>query len=257
MTEAAWRQRYRAGAISLPQWARDAPGRASYASTVDGTVDWYAWDQATGSHHTLRRGPETTRIAVLDATGKWVWWFDDNGANDEGGRWLRRSFSGPEDQPVVLPRLQPTGLALGSDFTVVSGAFDNGFAVWVMSADGHAEVAYRDERPVTVGDLSTDDAYFVIAHSENGDSDHRALRVLTIAGQRVAELWDGPGQGVGLGRWSPLPGDCRLIVYTQRVDGPPLAIWTPAADTVTPIDVDLPGDVLGTWYPDADALLLN
>jgi pimeloyl-ACP methyl ester carboxylesterase len=109
-----------------------------------------------------------------------------------------------------------------------------------------------------VGDLSADEELFLLSHSEHGDSRNRALRILDLEGATVAELWDGRGKGLHLGRWSPVPGDRRVVVGHER-EGPirPL-LWHPQRREVTELAIDLPGEILdGGWYPDGSALLLQ
>jgi len=59
------------------------------------------------------------------------------------------------------------------------------------------------------------------------------------------------------GRWSPLPGDERLLVGHER-DG----AWRPlildaATGSERVLDIDLAGEVEPSWYPDARSLLLR
>ena len=96
-----------------------------------------------------------------------------------------------------------------------------------------------------------------IQHSEHGDSRHPALRVIDLAGRRVAELRDGHGLGLEAGSWSPVRGDARLLVHHERDGIRRPGIWSPTADGWVPVDVDLPGEVTAQWYPAADELLLR
>jgi dipeptidyl aminopeptidase/acylaminoacyl peptidase len=107
-----------------------------------------------------------------------------------------------------------------------------------------------------VAGLSRDERLVAFSHAEHGDSRHPALRVLDQAGQPVGDLWDGPGLGLSAGAWSPVAGDQRLLVLREGTGLLRPAVWSPEADAVAQLALDLPGEVRAEWYPDASALLL-
>lgn len=257
MKDAAWRRRYRAATISLPLWAQDRPERAIYLSNADGKYEWYAWDRSAGSHRQVTDRPTGTMLASLEPVGDEVWFFDDS-AGDELGRWVRRPFAGGEDRPVPLPLAYPTGLALGRDMAVASSAVQGRFQVTLLR--GHdARILYESDQAVSLGvggGLSRDEGLLVIAHSEHGDSRNRALRVLSLDGSTVADLWDGPGRGLQPGGWSRVQGDRRLIVSHERQGMARPGVWSPEQGELRELSIDLPGEVAASWYPDAQALLL-
>ena len=108
-----------------------------------------------------------------------------------------------------------------------------------------------------IASMSRDESLIAISHSEHGDSRHPALRVLAADGfGTVAEKWDGEGKGLTALEFSPLPGDQRLLVLHERRGREELLVWDVRADTETEIELDLPGEVVAGWYPDARALLV-
>lgn len=265
MEDTAWRRRFRAATISLPQWAQDRPDRAVYLSNAAGKYEWYAWDRSSGSHRQVTDRPTGTMRASLDPVGETVWFFDDSAGN-ELGQWVRRPFAGGEDRPVALPAAYATGLALGRDVAVASSGVEGRFSVTLLRGDA-VSTLYVSDQSVSVGvegrifralggGLSRDETLLVMAHSEHGDSRNPALRVLSLDGSVVADLWDGPGRGLQPGSWSPVEGDLRLIVSHERQGTARPAIWSPEDGVVTELTIDLPGEVEGSWYPDAQALLL-
>lgn len=256
-SEAAWRRRFRATSIGFPQWARGAPERAIYTSNAGGKLEWYAWDRGDNSHRQLTDRPDGTGTASLDPSGEWVWFFDDDKGN-ELGRWARLSFDGERHESTPFPVAYSTGLALGEAVVVASSGVGGRFTVDVLhDGDDDARTVYEHHEAVSVGGISRDDVLFVVAHSEHGDSRNRALRVLDLAGEAVAELWDGPGRGLAPSGWSRVHGDRRLIVSHERQEVARPEIWEPETGAVHEYEIDLPGEVSSSWYPDASALLVT
>src|SRR5207248_6608229 len=105
--------------------------------------------------------------------------------------------------------------------------------------------------------ISRDERLFAIDHSEHGDSPNRALRVLDLEGNRVAELWDGPGKGLDPSRWSPVAGDQRLIALHERQGLKRPLIFDAVTGRDEELAIDLPGEVSAGWYPDARALIVD
>lgn len=254
--EALWRRRFRLASLTLPQWARLRPDRLLYSSNEDGRTEWYAWDLSTESEWQVTSRPEGTGSALLDPLGEWIWWFDDSRGN-EFGVWMQTNFDGSECRAVTLAKAYATGLALGRDLAVASFVCRQRFSVSVIANREQLSTIYESSQAVTVQGLSSDDSLLVIAHSEYGDSRNRALRILTVSGAEVANLWDGATYGLRAGRWSPVPNDSRLIVFHERTGQVRPAIWAPTSDELTEIDVAFPGDCYASWYPDAAALLIT
>jgi dienelactone hydrolase len=256
--EERWRARYRAARTSLPQWAELAPERCLYVSNATGVFEVYAWDRATDEHRQVTDRAEGTRNAALDPTGEWVWWFDDT-AGDEFGRWRRQPFTGGPDEDAApgLDAAYPSGLAFGRRGTVAIGrTTDEGSTVDLCRPGQQPTTLYAHRESAGVVDVSRDESFVVVSHSEHGDSRHPALRAVRPDGTVVADLWDGPGKGLhGLG-FAPLVGDTRLLALHERRDRPLPLIWDLATGDQHEIDVDLPGEVYADWYADGRALLV-
>ncbi|HLQ61872.1 MAG TPA: hypothetical protein VK131_08420, partial [Candidatus Acidoferrales bacterium] len=257
MTEAPWRRRFRAPQVSLPGWARANPGRLLYGSNSPGKWELFAWDLASGRHRQVTDRPEGTGRGRLTPLGHWIWWFDDD-RGSEFGRWRHQKFSGGPSQPAAaLPEAYPNGLALGSrGLAVVGLSDDSGSSLHVLRLGRPAQLLYHHREDASVEGLSRDERLVSIEHSEHGDSRHPAVRVMDLAGRAVADLWDGPGHGLEAGPWSPRPGDQRLILLHERAGLQRPAIWSPVRGELRELEIDLPGEVGATWYPDARALLL-
>ncbi len=254
---APWEQRFRAPRVSLPDWAQDAPDRCLYVSNVTGTYELYAWDRGTGDVRQVTSRAAGTSDGALSPDGEHVWWFDDS-EGDEFGVWKRQPWAGGPDTDATpgVPAAYPAGLEIGHAVVVVGCSDDDGTAVHVVR-DGGSSVLYAHEEDADVAGLSRDEALVVLEHSEHGDSHHKALRVLTLDGAVVADLWDGAGLGLSVLGFSPVQGDPRLLAVHERTGRPRPFLWDPSTgqETELPLD-DLPGDLAADWYEDGSALLV-
>ncbi len=257
MAEANWRRRYRAASLSLPSWARLAPERLLYTSNGSGKTEVYAWDRAAGSQREVTDRPEGTTRAALEPPGERIWWFDDD-RGSEHGVWRVEPFAGGPSEPAApnLPAAYGAGLALARGFAVIGSSDDGGTRIH-RAAGSVSELLYEHPESATVAGLARDESLLAIEHSEHGDSRHPAVRVLDLSGRPLAELWDGPGRGLGAGAWSPVEGDQRLLVVHERTGLSRPSVWSPPAADVRELSYELPGDVSAAWYPDARALLLS
>jgi dipeptidyl aminopeptidase/acylaminoacyl peptidase len=261
--EPAWKRRFRAARIMFPQWARDDADRLIYLSNAGGKFEVHTWDRRANTHRQLTDRSEGTGYRVsskLEPSGKRVWWWDDAKGN-ELGRWVRERFEGGGAE-TIAPELAPTysaGLAIGTGFAVMGrSSGDEGTTVYLVRDGAPPKRIYAHAQSASVGDLSRDETLFVLAHSEHGDNRNRAIRVMDLNGQAVADLWDGRGKGLSLGEWSPIKGDQRVIIGHDREGSRRPMVYDVAAQREIPLRLALPGEVIATrWYPDAKALLIN
>ena len=259
MTDPAWKQRFRAPRFGFPQWARERPERIIYGANHEGTFEVYALDLSTGVERRLTSRAEGTGYRVpprIDPQGNDVWWWDDAGGS-ELGVWRVQPFdAGAARAATDLAPAYSANTAIGTGFALVGRSGDEGTTVDLV-AEGGSRRLYAHRQSAQVGFLSTDEELFVLSHSEHGDARNRAIRILDRRGGTVAELWDGPGRGLRATRWSPIAGDERLLVGHER-DG----VWRPLiydarSKAEQRIEVDLPGEIEPSWYPDAQAVLLR
>jgi acetyl esterase/lipase len=249
-----WEQRYRAVRVTLPDWAEDAPDRNLYVSNATGTFEVYAWDRATDTHRQVTDRPQGTTAGLLSPDGESIWWFDDTDG-DEFGAWQRQPFAGGPDVPAApgVPRGWSAGCEVGRTLAVVGTSTDDGVTVHVVRPNA-TTLLYTSDDDADVAGLSCDDCLVLLEHSEHGDARHRALRVLTVDGEIVADLWDGPGLGLEGIAFSPT-GSTVLGLHEQTGRPMPL-LWEPATGEVTRLDLELEGDLSADWYPDGSALLV-
>jgi len=261
--EPTWKRRFRAARIAFPTWARDDPDRLIYLSNSGGTMEVHTWDRRSGAHRQLTDRSEGTGYRVpsrLDPSGARVWWWDDAKGN-ELGRWVRERFDGG-GRETIAPDLAPTysaGLSVGTSFAVMGrSSGEEGTTVYLVREGVAPARIYANAQSAYVGELSRDETMFLLAHAEHGDNRNRAIRVMTLDGRAVADLWDGPGKGLAPGDWSPVKGDQRVIIAHDREGSRRPMVYDVAAKRETTLRLDLPGEVVATrWYPDAGALLIN
>jgi hypothetical protein len=184
-----WEDRFRAPRISLPDWALDAPHRSVFAGNLTGTFELYTWDRSTGETRQATSRPHGTSDGQLSPDGEQLWWFDDTDG-DEHGTWKRQPFGGGEavDAAPGVPAGYSAGCEVGRALSVVGVSTDDGSAIHVVRPEG-TSLLYASEHDADVAALSRDDRLVLVEHSEHGDSRHRALRVLTVDGEVVADLW--------------------------------------------------------------------
>ena len=258
MSEAAWRRRFRAARTTLPGWARDDAERLLYASNAGGKWELYAWDRRSETHRQATDRLAGTVRGQLDPDGRRIFWFDDD-RGSEFGRWAVEPFAGGTRE-TLAPEIGPAysaGLAVARSFVVLGTSTEAGNAIHLVRHGEPPEPLYAHRENAWVSGLSRDETLICISHSEHGDSRHPALRVVDLTGRAVAELWDGPGRGLGAAGWSRVPGDQRLLVQHERQDMPRPLIWDVRLGEVIEVDLDLPGEVEASWYPDGSALLLE
>ena len=254
-----WEARFRAPRWTLPHWADDRPNRCVLRGNATGTWEIYAWDAETGeAPRQVTDRPNGTVAAALAPDGEQVWWFADTDG-DEFGVWMRQPFAGGDDVPATdLKPAYGAGLAIGRTLALVGRSTDDGTVIHMVPLDGgEPRELYRSEHDANVVDLSNDEQLVVIEHSEHGDSRHPALRVLRLDGSTVADLWDGPGKSLSALGFPLVDGDPRVLVAHERRGRDELLIWDAARGEVQELDLGLPGDISGQWYPDGSAVLVH
>ncbi|MEO6349604.1 MAG: prolyl oligopeptidase family serine peptidase [Candidatus Limnocylindrales bacterium] len=258
MQEADWRRRYSAPRVTLPEWADEAPDRLVYASNSGGRWELYAWDRSTDSHRQITDRREGTLEGWIAPDGQSVWWSDDTDG-DEFGHWVVDAFDGSSRRIVgeELGRAYPTGLNIGRSLTVFGGSTDEGSSIHVVRNGGAAEQIYRHREESWLGGISADEKLICFHHSEHGDSRHPDLRVVDASGATVAELSDGPDVGLAAFGFPLVEGDDRVLVLHERRDLKRPLIWWPHTGETREIELDLPGDVDVSWYPDGRAILVT
>jgi dipeptidyl aminopeptidase/acylaminoacyl peptidase len=267
----AWERRFRAPLLSFPSWAADDPDRLVVASTESGSYQLHAWDRRTGTVRQVTRDP----VGVLegrptrDGTGV-IWFRDETG--DETGTYVLAPFdedAGAEPLLPGLPKGWAEGLAIGRRRTVAAVSTEEDYSVWVSDDGNDVRLLHRHEQPVrlsggwgmagsvTRGALSADDEIVVLEVMDDGDVMHPSLRsVDPETGETLAELKD-PGLELSGFGFSPVAGDPRMAITTERTGDRRPALWDARTGAVSELELDLKGSVEPVdWWGDGSALLL-
>lgn len=261
--ESRWRSRFTAARLSLPEPSRDDPNHAVYVSNESGKFELVTWDVATRTSVQATDRPDGTTMGVLSADGRSLWWFDDH-EGDEFGIWRFQLFgarpaSGGEGPPESLPGVPPgypAGVEVGTTLALAGFSDDDGTRVH-LAKDGAIRTVYRHETDGGVGALAPDESIWILSHSEHGDSRYPALRAYSVENDAVlGDLDDTPGKGLTALEFSPVRGDQRLLVGHERLGRDGLGIWDLATGAFTELEMDLPGDVDGSFYADGRSVLV-
>jgi dienelactone hydrolase len=264
----AWKLRYSQPRIEQVAWATHRPDRLGVISTESGSLQAWAWDLGSGVRRRASgEGVGAEEVHLLPDGSAVIWWLDPVG--DERGRWVRTPFEGGGSTALLpdVPDGWSTGISMVAGAIAIGLATDEDYRVWVGVDGGPSRELYRHPGPAGVGrgyptgtgGLSADATLLCIRHSEHGDIDRAALRVLDVAsGSVVADLVD-HGRALTPSGWSPVAGDRRLV-FSQEITGIERpAVWDPGTGAREAIPLpDLPGPVTWhDWWPDAGSVLLH
>ncbi|MCI3271681.1 prolyl oligopeptidase family serine peptidase [Streptomyces cylindrosporus] len=223
------------------------------------------WDAGSGTVRPL--GGLTSgdlAQAVLSHDGEHILALhDDNGS--EVGHLHTTGLDGgdsrdltPDLPPYTLRGIDVAGRA---DRAVITCAAEDGFSLWLLSTDGSAdpEPLFRSPHEAWNGLVSADGTRACVDTTDHNPGIRRfAVTVVdTATGQVLDRLTDGPEAPVRGVRFSPVPGDDRILVATERTGFARPCVWHPTRGTR--IDVEAPhvrGDLVPLdWSEDATRIL--
>ena len=263
-----WTLRFTHPTIEEATWADGAPDRVAAVTTEDGSTQAWAWDLRSGERRRVSRGGVGAEEAHVFPDGSHVvWWYDETG--DERGRWMATPFDGGDPQPLLrgFHDEWTMGLSLTGAGVAAGFATDDDYRVFVALADGPTREVYRSRRPAGVGrewpqgtgGLSPDGALVCIHHSEHGDIDRQALRVLDSRSGDTAGNQVDPDLRMEAIAWSPERGVRRLLFTQERTGIERPSVWD--LDTRERIDLpmdDVEGPVIPQgWTNDGSRVLVH
>jgi YD repeat-containing protein len=264
----AWTLRFTYPTIEQVNWARDAPHRLAAVTTEDGSMQAWTWDLSSRERRRISQGGVGAEEAHIFPDGSRVaWWYDEVG--NERGRWMVTPFAGGEAAPLLrgFPDGWMMGVSLVEGAAAAGLASDEDYRILVTVGDDPPRELYRNTEPAGVGSewpqggggLSPDGSLVCIHHSEHGDIDRQALRVLdTRTSERAGEQLDRDLKMEAVA-WSPQPGAHRLAFTQERSGIERPGVWDLDGGDRTDLPLeDLPGPVLPAgWTPDGARVLAH
>ncbi|PSB33689.1 prolyl oligopeptidase family serine peptidase [Stenomitos frigidus] len=264
--EALWKQRFRTPKILWAQLAAAEPQRGLVCTNASGVNQLYAWSVATQQLRQLTTHPEGKSRGQIAANGRYVFYLEDQQGN-ELGHYVRVPFAGgkPQDLTPTLPPYASTSLSEARSGRLLGliAADATGFQLYLLdqtSDDQLAPPRLLWRSPALCGGLtfSADGTVVVVATTERTGT--RAFSLLaweTASGKLICELYEDDTSFSPIG-FSPLAGDQRLLVTSDRSGFNRPVLWQPASGAVVELPLaDVPGELdVWDWSADGSQLLL-
>ena len=264
-----WTLRFTHPTIEQVAWAIGCPDHLAAVTTEDGSTQAWAWDLRSDERRRVSHGGVGAEEAHIlpDGSGV-VWWYDEVG--NERGRWMLSPFEGGEARPLFRGFHDGWMMGLSSSREASPPVSRPTTTTGSSSRSGMSapREIYRNPEPAGVGSewpqggggLSPDGALVCIHHSEHGDIDRQALRVLdTRSGEGAGDQVD-PELRMEAIAWSPAPGARRLLFTQERTGIERPAVWD--LDTRERVDLAMRGrgrarSIPQGWTPDGGRLLVH
>lgn len=261
---AAWKQRFRAANILGAFPAKNNAQRGLAVTNLDGVFQLYAWDVPSGGLRRVTDQPAGVMFGAISADGRYIYYHHDKQGN-EIGHFVRMPFEGGESQDMTpdLPDYAAASMISDSKDGSVSGfvgADKNGFHAYILRHGQAPEEIFTSKRNTFGPALSSGGEVAVVQTAERSVNLDTSLLAFELAtGKQIAELWDGEGTSTGMGAFSPLPGDTRMLASSSRSGYNRPLIWNPCTGERHELKIEsIPGEVMAwNWSPDAKRIVLN
>lgn len=267
--EALWKQRYRAIGVWHGEIASLAPERGLTVSAETGAPQLYAWEVGSGRLRQLTFQADGVVSGTLAPDGRYVYYLRDQ-AGGESGHYVRLPWEGGPEQdltPAMPPYSALYRCALNDAGTLFAftPTEPGGFPLYCLelAEDGPAgppRELHRSPKLIDDAALSPDGALAAIATTEHAAARQYSLAVFATAdGSLVAELSDLPAGSLRAVRFSPVPGERRLLCMADRSGLNQPLIWDLASGERLELPLDgLAGDIEPLdWSRDGRRLLLR
>lgn len=243
-----WRNRFLEPAVRLAFVAKDRTDRGVIITDKDGVFQAYAWNRAAGSLRQLSDSKTSVLITGISPDGRWIYVMVDDEPGTEVGHLHRIPFEGGESEDLT-PGLDPyttSGLRTSPGGVVSIGGISGAPVILVADERG----ARSFEMPGIVFDLalSADGARAAVSGATPGEGLVPTARLIDVADGTVLAVGDRMRAGA-------IHGD---LVAVGAVEGDWIrpGLWNGV--TVTPIDVEVEGDVMPIdWSADGETILLE
>lgn len=266
---AVWKQRYRAPAIQYAGMAANAPERGIVWSNQSGTLQYYTWDVRTGNLAQLTHTPGGKgAFPYLAPDGKWIYYLKDVSGN-EVGHFVRIPYAGgdPEDITPDMPPYSSSGFSFsrqGNRLGYFIAAKD-GFTLYVVEINDANELSAARRlyhSPTMAGGpfFSADGKVVTVLTTEHtGRNEFSLLALDAQSGEKIAELWEGEGFSLNSPTPSPVVGDSRLVINSNRSGIEQLSLWDPLTGRGEKLQVsEISGAQIPIgWSPDGKQFLFS
>jgi Tol biopolymer transport system component len=257
---ALWKQRFRAHNILWAQLAAGMPERGLVCTNASGVNQLYAWSVDTQALRQLTTHPEGKSRGHLAARGYYVYYLEDQQGN-ELGHYVRVPFEGGEPQDLT-PTLPPyasnswsenrAGTQLG--FIAADAA---GFQLYLLDQPDNGvmpapRLLWRSPALCCGLTFSADGTVVVVASTARTGT--RAFSLMaweTASGKLIHELYEDDTSFSPIG-FSPLVGDQRLLVTSDRSGFNRPFFWEPASGAVVELPLAAVQGELEVWDWSAD-----
>lgn len=268
-SKALWKQRYRAPAIYYATIAAHAPERGLVWTNLSGSLQFHTWDVATGHLTQLTHTPGGhATFLQLSPDGQWLYYLMDVHGN-EIGHYVRMAYAGgePEDITPDLPPYSSFGFSFSRSGNrlgyLVAG--EDGFTTYVVDVGAQGELSAPRQlyhcRTMADGPVFSADGSVALALTteHTGKNEFSLLAFDAQSGERIAELWEGEGYSLNYPAPSPVVGDSRFVVTSNRSGIEQLALWDPRTGKFEALPVaDIPGaQIPHSWSLDGKQLLFS
>lgn len=204
--------------------------------------------------------------SFLSPDGHWVVALDDDGGSEVGGL-IARTVDGTESVHLTPDRESYVirGVEFSADGSTLLATIvdDEGFHLLSIPAQpwGEATVIWSSANESWYGHISADAVVLSVDSTDHNPGWRRTAVTVVDAhsGEDIAVCNDmdegGPVRAV---RFSPLPGDDRLLLSTEKSGFARPALWSPSTGARTDYALpDLKGEVLALdWAPEHSQILV-
>ena len=262
--DAPWRKRFRAPIILWSQIASQNPDRGIVVSNRDGIYQLYAWDVPSGTLQRLTDAPAGVTQGVISADGSMIYYLYDS-QGDEIGHYFSVPFEGGKGRDLTpdLPAYASNYFTESYDgcYYGFSAANQYGFQAYVVDKQGGTPHLRYESQMLSVGPLlSFGGEISVIASTEKSNTTDFSLEAYdTRSGEKLGELWDGPGTSIMPVGFATREGDMRFLATTNRSGFARPLIWnTRTQDRIDIEDAAFQGEISAwDWSRDGRYLLLH
>ncbi|MFD3487468.1 S9 family peptidase [Streptomyces sp. NPDC058665] len=226
------------------------------------------WDAGDGVSRPVEAAYGDPRNAVLSADGTRVLSLLDDNGSEMGHVWSLPVDGGPavDLTPGTPPyTLRGIDVARTGDHAVLSAVAADGFSLWLVHTGGDRPPRRLFTSPAEAWNalVSADGRWASVDTTDHNPGLRRfAVTVVSTsadaAGEPLRTLSDGPAEPVRGIRFSPVAGDGRLLVATERTGFIRPCVWNHADGSRADLDAPhLRGDVVPLdWSDDAAYVLL-